>query len=190
MPRLPLADPATFTGPIAEAYKGPSGRTNIFRLLALAPTCMPGFSQLAQAVFAQLEVPEVDRELLVLAVAQMEGGAYEWMQHVQIAQAMGVDEARIAAIRAEDFDNPLFTPGQRALLAFARQSVRNIRVEAAVFDELKRFYSPRQIVESLFTIGQYMFLARLTEAVELELDAPQGAEVVKAAKARAREDGR
>jgi hypothetical protein len=55
-------------------------------------------------------------------------------------------------------------------------------------DAVAAFYSHRQIIELLYTIGSYMMLARIMEVAEIELDAVHGAEIVKhaedAAKAR------
>lgn len=186
MARVPPADPATFTGPIAEAYKGPAGRTSVFRILALAPTCMPAFSQLTRALFTSLELPEVDRELLVLLTAKLQGGEYEWVQHVAIVEGMGVATAVVDAIDRYDFESELFTTAQRALLRFGRQSVLNVTVDDQAFGEVARHYSPRQIVEAIYTIGTYMFMARLTQGLEVEIDAPQGPKVLEDAKARAR----
>jgi len=189
MPRVPLADPAGFTGSIAEAFKGPAGRASIFRLLALAPTCMPGFSQLTQAVFAGLELPPVDRELLVLMTAKLQDGAYEWAQHVAIVENMGVPRTVVDAIERFDFEGEVYTPAQRALLRFGRQSVCNVRVDDHAFGELAKHYTPRQIVEAIYTIGVYMFLARLTEGLELGIDPPVGPQVLEDAKARRAQDG-
>jgi alkylhydroperoxidase family enzyme len=185
MARVPPADPATFTGSIAESYKGPAGRTSVFPILALAPTCMPAFSQMTRALFTTLELPEVDRELLVLAVAQLQGGEYEWVQHVAIIEGMGVARPVIDAIAAEDFASDLLTPAQRALLCLGRQSVENVRIDDDVFAEAARHYSARQIVEAIYTIGTYMFMARLTQGLEVAIDAPQGPKVLAEAKAAA-----
>jgi alkylhydroperoxidase family enzyme len=182
---VPPADPATYTGSIAESYRGPAGRTSVFGILALAPTCMPAFSQLTRALFTSLELPEVDRELLVLLTAKLQGGEYEWVQHVAIIEGMGVAKAVVDAIEAIDLDSALFTPPQRALLRLGQQSVLDVRIEDAVFDEAARHYSARQIVEAIYTIGAYMFMARLTGGLDVEIDPPTGPRVLADAKAAA-----
>jgi len=186
MARVPPADPATYTGSIAESYKGPAGRTSVFGILALAPTCMPAFSQLTRALFTSLELPDVDRELLVLLTAKLQGGEYEWVQHVAIVEGMGVPKAVVDAIDRYDFETELLTPAQRALLRFGRQSVLNVKVDDQAFAEAAQHYNPRQIVEAIYTIGAYMFMARLTQGLEVEVDAPQGPKVLEDAKARSR----
>jgi alkylhydroperoxidase family enzyme len=185
MARVAPADPATFTGSIAESYKGPAGRTSVFRILALAPTCMPPFSQLTRALFTSLELPEIDRELLVLLTARLQGGQYEWVQHVAIIEGMGVTKPVIDALEAGDLDSDLFTPAQRALLKLGRQSVLDVRIDDAVFAEAAAHYNAREIVEAIYTIGAYMFMARLTGGLEVEIDPPQGPKVLADAKAAA-----
>jgi AhpD family alkylhydroperoxidase len=186
MARIPLVEPENLTPEQAEIYRNSaSGKMNIFRLLAHAPTCSPGYTQLAQAIFAKLEVPPQERELVVLMVARIEDCDYEWAQHVQIALDMGIDQNKIDAIAELQHENAALTDRERALFAFTRQTIANVRVDQATFDEVASFYTSRQIVELLFTIGSYMMLARIMEVAEIEVDAVHGAEVVREAMARA-----
>lgn len=179
MPRIPLVAPEDLTPELAEIYRtSPAGKLNIFRLHAHAPTVFPGYSAMAQAIFAKLDVPPLERELVVLMIAQLEECEYEWAQHAQIAASMGIPDAQISAIRAGDYANAVFNDREKALFDFTRQTVKNVRVDDAAFNAVAAFYSHRQIVELLFTIGSYMMLARIMEVAEIELDAVHGAAVV------------
>jgi len=44
---------------------------------------------------------------------KLEGGAYEWAQHIDVARRVGVTPAEIAAIEALRLDDPLFTTATR-----------------------------------------------------------------------------
>ena len=66
------------------------------------------------------------------------------------------------------------TPAERALLAFSREVVVNVRVPEAVFAGVRQHFSDQKIVKSIFTLGCYMMMARLTEATETDLDAAAG----------------
>jgi len=179
MTRIPLVAPEDLTPELAEVYRtSPAGKLNIFRLNAHAPTIFPGYSTMAQAIFAKLDVPPLERELVVLMVAELEQCAYEWAQHAQIARSMGIPQPQIDAIKAGTYDSDVFNSREKALFEFTRQTVKNVRVEDAAFDAVAAFYSHRQIVELLFTIGSYMMLARVMEVAQIELDAVHGAAVV------------
>jgi alkylhydroperoxidase family enzyme len=180
MPRIPPVAPEDLPPELAEIYRtSPAGKLNIFRLHAHAPTVFPGYSAMAQAIFARLDVPPLERELMVLMIAELEQCEYEWAQHAQIASGMGIPEAKISAIRAGRYDSDIFSDREQALFEFTRQTVKNVRVDDAAFNAVAAFYSHRQIIELLFTIGSYMMLARIMEVAEIELDAVHGAEVVR-----------
>lgn len=190
MPRIPLLPPEEMTPEQVEVFRNsPSGKLNIFRLLAHAATLHDGLGRFTQAIFTSLTIPPPEREIAVLAVCSLERGGYPWAQHVQIARAMGIADDKIDAIAAHRFDAAAFDRRERALLAFTRQVVEAARVDDAIFAALADYYDPRQIVETVLTIGTYMMLLRLTEVAELELDAVAGADVVKAAEERAARAG-
>jgi len=182
MTRIPLVEPQDLTPEQARVYAtSPSGKLNIFRLLAHGRTVYPGFSLMTQAIFAQLSIPPAEREIVVLGVLHLDRGSYEWAQHVQIAQDMGIAREKVEAIAQDRFDDPVFDSREAALLAFTRQVVKTVRVDDRTFAAVAAFYDPQQIVETLFTIGVYMMILRISEVAELELDDVLGADVVRAA---------
>jgi alkylhydroperoxidase family enzyme len=91
---------------------------------------------------------------------------------------MGIPQVQIDAVQAGAFDSDVFNSREKALFEFTQQTVKNVRVNDAAYNAVAAFYSDRQIVELLFTIGSYMMLARIMEVAEIELDAVHGAEIV------------
>ncbi len=190
MSRIPPVAPEDLSPEMAEIYRShPSGKLNIFRLHCHAPTCFPAYSQLAQAIFATLDVPPLERELVVLVVAVLQDCEYEWAQHAQIATAMGIPQQQIDAISKSEFTSAVFNEREQALFEFTQQTVKNVRVEDAAYAAVAAFYSHRQIIELLYTIGSYMMLARIMEVAQIELDAVHGAEIVKFAEDKAAAQG-
>ena len=117
------------------------------------------------------------RELLILLAAKLEGGEYEWVQHVPIAKHVGVSDRQIDAINALDLLSPVFSDAERALLAFGQQVVETVRVDNAVFGRVSQHFSHREIVEAILTCGFYMTMARITEALQVPIDIGAGASV-------------
>ena len=174
MSRLPLIDPEETTGELRAAFDRMPLKLNIFRMMAHAETCALPLMRLGNAILHRQALGERHRELLILQVAQIEGGAYEWRQHVAIARGVGVADAQIAAIERGQHDDEAFGEAERALLAFGRSVIETVRVDAAVFAAARRHFSDREIVEAIMTIGFYMMMARLTEATETDLDPAVG----------------
>ena len=59
-----------------------------------------------------------------------------------------------------------------------------VRVPESVFAGTRRHFGDQEIVESIFTIGCYMMMARLTEATETDLDPAAGMAVFDSGKKR------
>jgi hypothetical protein len=70
----------------------------------------------------------------------------------QIAEDMGISREKIDAISQDRLNAPAFNEREYAILAFTRQA-QSVRVDDYVFGALSAFYSSRQIVEAIYTIG-------------------------------------
>lgn len=174
MARLSLIDPGKTDGDVAKAFASMPVQLNIFRMMAHAETCMIPQMRLGGAILAKQDLDHGHRELLILLVARLEGGEYEWRQHVPIAEGVGVSEEKIAALDTGSLSAACFDDAELALLAFGKQVIENVRVEDAVFFKMKAHFSEREIVEAILAIGFYMTMARLTEATQTDLDPAAG----------------
>jgi len=172
--RLPLVDPDKTSGDIRASFDRMPVKLNIFRMMAHAEANMIPAMRFANSILHKQKLSHVNRELLILQVAKIEGGEYEWRQHVPIALGVGVMQSQIDALERGKDDDASFNAAERALLAFSREVVVNVRVPEAVFADVRKHFSDQEIVESIFTIGCYMMMARLTEATETDLDAAAG----------------
>lgn len=119
-----------------------------------------------------IERPAVDprdRELVILRVAWRSGSEYEWAQHVRIATTLGITEEQIAAVRSEP-RRPVWSPGQRSLLAMTDQLLDQHRVDDATWAQLEIHFDTRQLIELLFVAGSYLCLAMVLNSVALQPD--------------------
>jgi len=149
-------------------------KLNIFRMMAHAEANMIPAMRLGNSILHRQKLSAVNRELLILQAAQIEGGAYEWRQHVPIALGVGVTQAQIDALALGDYAHGAFGAAERALLSFGREVIENVRVPGEVFAPMRVHFSDQEIVESIVAIGFYMMMARLTEATETDLDPSAG----------------
>jgi alkylhydroperoxidase family enzyme len=182
--RLPLIDPERTTGDIRASFDRMTVKLNIFRIMAHAEANMIPAMRFANSILHKQKLSHVNRELLILQVAHIEGGEYEWRQHVPIALGVGVTQPQIDALACGDYVSAAFNEAARALLAFGREVVENVRVGDAVFAGVRKHFSDQEIVESIFTVGCYMMMARLTEATETDLDPAAGMAVFDSGKKR------
>ena len=142
---------------------------NIYRVLAHAPTVLPGFLQMAGALLTQGELDPQLREMVILRVGAHCRSAYEIHQHLRLARHVGVGDARID--KALRLDGPAATDTlEDRMLAFTDQVVLQVKADAALFASLQAELSPRALVELLMTIGTYMMVSRVLENLEVGIE--------------------
>jgi alkylhydroperoxidase family enzyme len=160
MARLPYAD-------IPER----TPQLNIFKLLANAQTAFRPFMKYGLVLLRDLEVEPVVREQAILRVAALTPGAeYEWVQHEAIGRAVGMTDEQIEACRSGDPDD--------LVLRFTEEVVRDATPSDETFAAMAERYGPRQIIELLLVIGQYMALARVMATAQIDLDPPIGPSLI------------
>lgn len=184
MARLPLIDPETTSGDIRASFDRMPVKLNIFRMMAHAEANMIPAMRLGNSILHKQKLSAVNRELLILQAAQLEGGAYEWRQHVPIALGVGVTQAQIDAVERADYADVSLNAAEQALLNFGREVVEKVRVQDTAFAAMREHFSDQEIVESIVALGFYMMMARLTEATETDLDPAAGMKVYDGGKKR------
>jgi alkylhydroperoxidase family enzyme len=143
---------------------------NIYRILANAPTALPGFVQLASALLTQSELDPQLREMVILRVGAHCRSNYEMHQQLRLARHVGVSEARIRKAVAIQH-SPDGHAVEDLMLAFTDSVVRSVKAPASQFDALREHLSQRGVTELLLTIGTYMMVSRVLENLEVEIEA-------------------
>jgi 4-carboxymuconolactone decarboxylase len=184
--RLPYFDPELSSPAVnAELEKLPVLKSlNIFRMLAHADSAFVPYLGLAGTLLSQLELDPKLRELAILLVAARMDAEYEWVQHVAIAQALGIDDAQISAIENDDLGEDCFDAEARVLLRFVAQVLESPRPDDQSFEALSERFPPRQIVELLIVIGMYQMLARVMTTLDIEIEDAVGSAGVDEAHSR------
>lgn len=160
MARLPYAE-------ISERIP----QLNIFKLLANAESAFRPFMEYGLVLLRDLEVDPVVREQAILRVAALTPGAdYEWVQHEAIGRAVGMTDEQIEACRTGDADD--------LVLRFTEEVVRDASPSDDTFAAMAERFPPRQIVELLLVISQYMGLARVMATAQIDMDPPIGASLI------------
>jgi 4-carboxymuconolactone decarboxylase len=157
--------------PYAELTDDRIPPLNVFRLLANAETAFRPFMRYGLALLRDLEVDPVVREQAILRVAALTPGAeYEWVQHEAIGRAAGMTDEQVAACRSGDGDD--------LVLRFTEEVVRDASPSDETFAAMSERFGPRQIVELLLVIGQYMMLARVMATAQIDMDEPIGPSLI------------
>lgn len=167
MARLPYVDPERAPERVREALERVPP-INIFRMTANAETAFRPWLAFGGALLSSLELDARLRELVILHVGRLSGAEYEWVQHVPIALAVGATQEEIDAVERGDLD--ALGSAQAAVLRFSGEVVRDVRASDEAFEAAAEHLSPREMVELLLVIGQYMMVARVALNADIEID--------------------
>jgi 4-carboxymuconolactone decarboxylase len=179
--RLPYVDSADAPEPVRDALDRVPP-LNIFRMMANAETAFRPWLRWGATLLSELELDPLLRELAILRVARLTPHAeYEWVQHVPLAKAAGASDEQVAALEADDVEASCFSDHERVVLRFTTEVVGDAQASDATLDQLSMVLSPREIVELLMVIGQYMMVARVMATTRMEIDEPAGPGALSAA---------
>jgi 4-carboxymuconolactone decarboxylase len=180
--RLPYVDPAGAPEPVRDAL-GRVPPLNIFRMMANADTAFRPWLRWGAALLGELALDPLLRELAILRVARLTPHAeYEWVQHVPLAKAVGASDDQITALERDEPEAACFSEDQRIVLRFTTEVLRDAQASDETLDHLSTVLSPREVVELLMVIGQYMMVARVMATTRMEIDEPAGPDALSAAR--------
>jgi len=112
------------------------------------------------------------REMVIIRIGYLAHGRYVIGQHVpKLALGEGLTLGECEELKDWQ-DSDLFSPRDRAVLAYTDAMTRDIEVPDAVFEPLREYFDDRKIVELTVLIGTYAMHVRVFEA--LKLDPEQG----------------
>jgi alkylhydroperoxidase family enzyme len=184
VPRIPYPDLEKSTPEVREMLARLPASANIFNMMAHAQSCLKPVMKLGGTMLSKLELDAQLRELCLLHAVKLEGGEYEWVQHVPIALDLGCSEAQIAALDKGDDGADCFNAREKAALRFTREVVVNVRASEAGLAEARKHLSDREVVELILMSGFYIMLARLTESLGVETEAPMGSALIRQIESR------
>ena len=110
------------------------------------------------------------REIVIIRIAHLNGVDYVLAQHVPgLALAEGLTLPECDAL-ADWRATALFDARERAALAYAEAMTMGTSVPDAVFAEVRRHFSDREIVELSVLVGTYIMHNRVMKALAIDLE--------------------
>jgi alkylhydroperoxidase family enzyme len=141
---------------------------NLYRCLGNHPKLVAAWTEFSKMLRYDTRTPRALRELVILRGGQLMRSEYEWAQHLPMARKSGVREAQIAAL-AGWRASPEFDAKEKAALQLA-ESVTSGRVSDEVYREAMRHLDQHDYVELAVTAGFYAMVARVLDAMGVELE--------------------
>ena len=167
-PRLgPL--PADRIAPELRERFGDGRLLNIFATLAHHPKLLKRWLVFGNHVLSKSSLPARERELVILRVGWLCRSGYEWGQHVVIARQSGITDDEIERVsRGPDAEG--WSPLERALLRATDELHDDSFITDETWHALSGLCSTEQILDLVFTVGQYHLVSMALNSLGVQLD--------------------
>jgi alkylhydroperoxidase family enzyme len=142
---------------------------NIFATLARHPKLLKRWLVFGNHVLVKNTLPARDRELLILRTGWNCRSPYEWGQHVAIARAVGITDDEVTRITAGP-DSAGWSDLEVALLRAADELHCDSCVAEPTWRALAARYDDQQLLDIVFTVGQYHLVSMALNSCRVERD--------------------
>ena len=180
MARVTMIPPEAATGETKRVFDRVLAQwgkiSNFSRVLGHQPATLEGWALANDAI--RLNNVRVDpdyvkiQQLVIIKTSALNGSAYCMSHNVPLGKKLGLSEEQIAAARGDGWrDSALFDARQKAAIRWA-DAVTNMtaRDDDAAFQEMKRHFSEKEIVELTVFCGMWNYSNRLCEALHIDLE--------------------
>jgi len=176
-PRFPLVPPSEWTETVREVFalgEGPEARHrgsrfNVVLTLANHPDLAIPYLTFSSRLLRASTLSDRLREITTLRVAWLYRCEYEWAQHVRLGRRIGLTNEEIAAIRL-GAEAPNWSPLERHALRAVDQLRNEVTIRDETWNGLAGHLSQNQLMEFLFTVGNYAGLAATLNAMRVQLE--------------------
>ena len=170
--RVPFRDFSTLSAEdreMGERNKVNGKVVNIFRVLMNHPRLTRAWSKFASYILSdQQTLAPREREIAILRIGWLNQASYEYEQHVRIGKAAGLSEDEIDRIGK----GPSAGWGKHdaALIQAVDDLFNNSVVSDETWRTLSERYNTEQLMDVVFTIGQYNLVSWALNSLGVPLD--------------------
>jgi alkylhydroperoxidase family enzyme len=142
---------------------------NIFLTLVRHPKLLKRWMVFGNHVLHKSALDPREREILILRIGWLCRSEYEWSQHVAIGKACGLDDQDLARIQ-QGPDAEGLAPFDALLLRATDELHADAMIHEATWGRLAERYDTRQLMDLIFTVGQYNLVSMALNTLGVPLE--------------------
>jgi 4-carboxymuconolactone decarboxylase len=170
--RIPFRDLTTLNDDdreMAERTQVNGQVVNIFRVLMQHPKLVRAWGRFASYILSNNQaLSPRDREILILRIGWLNQAPYEFEQHVRIGKECGLTDADIEQIK--NGPQAGWNRHEAALVQAADDLYEHSVVSDATWKTLSEIYNTEQMMDAVFTVGQYNMVSWALNSFGVPLD--------------------
>jgi 4-carboxymuconolactone decarboxylase len=171
-PRIAAIHEDDWTDEQSEALKNQQMRgnvQNIFRTLANHEKLAKRWMVFANHILSKSSLSAREREIAILRMGWLCQSGYEWGQHVIIGKASGLNDNEIADIKV-GADAGNWSEHEQLIIRAADELHSDAFISDETWAGLAKTYSTEQMMDLVFTCGQYNLVSMALNSFGVQLD--------------------
>lgn len=144
--------------------------SNLYTTLVHHPELFKGWLVFAGHILFGSTLTPRARELVILRTGYRCKSDYEWGQHAVIARRIGISDEEILRV-IDGPDAPGWDPLDATLLRAADELHDNQVLSDATWGELAAHYDVKQLLDLVFTVGQYTLVSMVLNTTGIQREA-------------------
>ncbi|MEX2207161.1 MAG: carboxymuconolactone decarboxylase family protein [Myxococcota bacterium] len=116
-------------------------------------------------------LPARERQILILGTSFAWRAVYPWAHHAKISETLRALSADEVSRIADGPDHPAWSPVEAALIRACLETRSDGRISERTWQTLGARYDAKQLLDLVFTIGQYGLIASALNSLKVELEA-------------------
>jgi len=142
---------------------------NIFATLARHPQLLKRWLVFAGHILGKSSLPDREREIVILRMGWLCRAEYEFGHHITIGKQAGLSDVDINRIK-EGPDAEGLDPFEALLIRAVDELNSNTLIADSTWDAISHRYSTEQLLDLLFTAGQYKMVSMVLNSAGVQLE--------------------
>ncbi|MFQ5825685.1 MAG: carboxymuconolactone decarboxylase family protein [bacterium] len=143
--------------------------TNVFTTLVRHPILFDRFSNVTNYVLFEQTLPARYREILILRIGWLCKAKYEFGRHTLIGKKVGLTDEEILRI-TKGANEPDWSIAEAALIDATDELYNDAIISDATWKTLSEHYTEKQLIDIIFTIGQYNLVSWALNSLGVQLE--------------------
>jgi alkylhydroperoxidase family enzyme len=143
---------------------------NVHSTLAAHPKMAAAWMPFATYILRDNSLPVRDREILILRIGRLCNAPYELAQHARIGRRAGLTDDDLRHIN-EGPNSAGLSEHDRLLLTAADELHEDAFITDGTWSALAKAYSTQQLMDLVFTVGEYNLVSMALNSFGVQLDA-------------------
>lgn len=175
--RIPALDSTELDGQTWEALSFIIGRDedlpNLFKTLLHHPDLLRPWSRFADQILFNSSLSPRHRELLILRTGFLCHSEYEQVHHTRLAREAGITEVELEHIKS-GIPCKNWSDKEVLLVRAAEELIATYHINDTTFESLRKLFNTQQLIEIIFTVGQYCLVSMVCNSLGVQIEAWAG----------------